>query len=285
MTKEEDKKVVNWYVTDRCNARCKMCFSRGLKGGNELSVEDGKRLLCRLAEEGCSRINFVGGEPTIHSKIGEYIEYTNELGMKASLVSNGYNLEELLSVLPPGLLSMVGLSIDSAEDKTIQEIGRSGPGYLSKVEGLCRKIKSYGAILKINIVVTKWNLNEDLSEFILKVQPDRVKIFQALRVEGHNENVECWVSEEEYQKFVQRHMHLKENGIEVVSEDNNEMVDAYIMIDPHGRTFGNTDGKHQQGPSVLEEGLKKACEAVGFDYQKYVNRGGDWENSNKKGGK
>ena len=48
-------------------------------------------------------------------------------------------------------------------------------------------LRQCGARIKVNTVVTRSNLDEDLTEFIIEACPERWKLFQVLPVKGQND--------------------------------------------------------------------------------------------------
>src|SRR5512139_883843 len=61
----DKKPVVVWNVTRRCNLKCVHCYAHARDEAfpDELSTEDGKKILDNLAEFGCPVVLFSGGEP------------------------------------------------------------------------------------------------------------------------------------------------------------------------------------------------------------------------------
>ena len=50
-------------------------------------------------------------------------------------------------------------------------------------------LRQYGVRIKVNTVVTRSNLKEDLTGFILEACPERWKLLQVLPVKGQNDIV------------------------------------------------------------------------------------------------
>jgi radical S-adenosyl methionine domain-containing protein 2 len=142
---------------------------------------------------------------------------------------------------------------------------------------LCR---SQGVRVKVNTVVTSLNHAEEMSVLVRRMAPERWKVFQVLRVVGQNDgSVEpLLITGEQFRAFVDRHRHLAAEGLGPIAESNEVMTDSYVMIDPLGRFYGDTGGKHRVGPPILEVGVDEALAAVGFRPEKLVARGGlyDW---------
>ena len=50
------------------------------------------------------------------------------------------------------------------------------------------------------------------------------------------------------------------------------------MVTPNGKFYqNNSQGEYIYSDSINEVGFEKAMEQVGFDYQKFVRRGGKYE--------
>jgi radical S-adenosyl methionine domain-containing protein 2 len=81
------------------------------------------------------------------------------------------------------------------------------------------------------------------------------------------------VSQSEFDGFVIRHQLL--NSI-LCAEDNTDMTESYIMIDPHGRFFQNSDLLDKTGyyysASILNVGAKAAFSGLTFSTTKFLSR-------------
>lgn len=117
-----------------------------------------------------------------------------------------------------------------------------------------------------------------MRSFVKDLNIKRWKIFQVLPIDGENlEQVQdLLITQEEFSYFVERYLELENDGIQIVPESNHLMTESYLMIDPEGRFFQNTDGIYTYSESVLKEGLKFALEEIYFDYQKFLDRKGVW---------
>lgn len=121
--------------------------------------------------------------------------------------------------------------------------------------------------IKINTVVSSLNRLEDLSAFIDQVAPSKWKIFKVLPVITRENEV----SQDDFIEFLERHSSF-ENIIS--SEDNDEMTDSYLMIDPIGRFFQNSilgSGYSYSAP-IVDTGIKEALNEINFDPQKFHGR-------------
>lgn len=268
--------AINFHLLRACNARCHYCFARFPETPKGLVADDVIEVMRLVREAGGEKMNFVGGEPTIHPDIERFVVAAKKMGYTTSIVSNGAKLARLLSSSAGTMLDWVGLSVDSGTDEGNEAVGRGGSGYTAQVVAHARQARANGAAVKLNTVVTRHNVDEDMTNLVRAIAPERWKIFQVLRVEGQNEDTvdDLLVDDRKFEDFVARHDALNDEGIPVIAENNNAMTDSYAMIDPMGRFFGNTGGVHRIGRSILELGAKEALASVGFNHDKLVARGG-----------
>lgn len=253
--------------------RCKHCFAAFIQCG-KLSLSALKALILKVAQAPLSpgttkprRLNFVGGEPTLHPHFLELVKYAHQCGLRVSIVTNGYSF--IRNGIPKELeiLELVGISIDSLNSNANRQIGRAVKGATIS-EGqwlnLFEDLSELGVPLKINTTLTKHNVGEDFSSFILKAKTLRWKVFQAMVVLGQNCNgTDHWkITRQEYDEFVSRHISA---GVAVCAEPEDLMRGSYAMISPDGRFFDSAEGHQHYSDPILEVGVEKAWEQVQCD--------------------
>ncbi|MEE9489749.1 MAG: hypothetical protein V3V91_04835, partial [Thermoplasmata archaeon] len=77
------------------------------------------------------------------------------------------------------------------------------------------------------------------------------------------------LSREQFESFVERHAQF-----DPVAEDNEAMTDSYLMMDPTGRFFQNTNWRYSHSSSVFDVGVEMAIREVGWSQEKFNARGG-----------
>ena len=77
------------------------------------------------------------------------------------------------------------------------------------------------------------------------------------------------IDETEFQEFIEQHADLNP-----VVENNDIMRGSYVMIDPLGRFFDNTRGRHIYSDPILEVGIEEAFRQITFEQPKFFLRGG-----------
>lgn len=279
---------VNFHLNKACNYSCNFCYARFEDSaeylGRGMLPKDAQLSVVRaVVGAGFDKITFAGGEPTLVPWLDELIAQAKSGGMTTMLVSNASRLDAAAFESLASNLDWLAMSIDSADADTNLAIGRSQGGEAPDAVDyirVARLARKYGVRLKINTVVNRLNLDDDMNAFIREMAPERWKLFQVLPIEGQNDgHVEpLEVSRAEFECYVERHLALARFDIDVVPESNDDMTGSYAMIDPAGRFFDNTLGSHTYSRPILEVGVREAFSQVSFDLQTFENRGGryDW---------
>jgi len=288
--------VINWHITEACNYGCKYCYSawekqkgcrdvvKDIQASRDLirKVYDFFRPgntenpLYREMQWQSVRLNFAGGEPLLYARhMPDLMRFAHETGFNTSLITNGSRLTTtLLNELAP-YLSWLGLSLDSVDAQANQRIGRMDQrGNQLDVIRLANDIKAvrnaYPALrLKVNTVVNAVNAHEDFSSLIRMLSPEKWKILRMLPVVNNNLEID----DRMFAEFVMRH-----RAFQKISrvEDNSEMLESYIMIDPLGRFYQNGQDTRKNGyqysSPILEEGASTAFSGMRFSTSRYTAR-------------
>ena len=274
--------------------RCRFCFATFLDIGKEilpkghLNRADCLLVVEALAAAGFDKINFAGGEPTLCPWLPDLIRRAKNLGCTTSMVTNGSRITADWLGSLDGCLDWTALSIDTVDPERLQRIGRATvDGALSEAHYLhiVDMLKQRDIRVKINTVVSQANWDDDLTEFIAKVRPERWKLLQVLPVGGQNDGQvgELTVTPEQFRRYVARNRRVEKLGINVVAESNDLMTGSYVMVDPAGRFFDNSSGSHTYSRPILEAGVAAALQDVTVDPRKFRLRDGmyDWSGSRR----
>jgi radical S-adenosyl methionine domain-containing protein 2 len=280
---------VNYHFTRRCNYECGFCFHTA-KTSYILPLEDAKRGLSLLKQAGMRKLNFAGGEPFLYPKfIGELARYCKEeLRLESvSIVTNGSLVKENFFDSYGRFIDIMAVSCDSFDETTNVKIGRGTGNHVQHLQRLSVLCRQYGVKFKINTVVNRYNVNEDMNASIRQLAPFRWKCFQVLVVQGENDSDSTLrnanrfvIRDDEFRKFCQGHS----NNECFVPEPNNLMRDSYLILDEHMRFL---DKGNDPSPSILEVPVEEALRQIYWDEEGFVERGGfyDWtrvQNSSEK---
>lgn len=280
--------VVNWHITEACNYVCRYCFAKWDKQGKELlhsseNIQVLMREISKLPEilnrkQGADfrsiRLNLVGGEPFLYRRqVMQIIKAAQAYGFSLSAITNGSLLDDELVALIARQFAVIGFSVDSLNESTNFKIGRKSSKQAMQSDEVLANIQAIKALnpaisMKINTVVNSLNYRENLHQFITEVRPDKWKIFKMLPMVTEDLSI----SDEQFHEFLNRHDDFHHI---ISSEDNDEMVHSYLMIDPLGRFFQNDltpcRGYVYSRP-IHECGVENALDEVLFDTGKFKTR-------------
>ncbi|NXS68747.1 RSAD2 protein, partial [Pandion haliaetus] len=276
---------VNYHFTRQCNYKCGFCFHTA-KTSFVLPLEEAKRGLAMLKEAGMEKINFSGGEPFLQDRgefVGKLVQFCKqELKLPSvSIVSNGSLIRERWFKKYGEYLDILAISCDSFDEDVNVLIGR-GQGKKNHVENLHKLrqwCQEYGVAFKINSVITRFNVEEDMNEQIKALNPMRWKVFQCLLIEGENSGEDALreaekfvISDEDFEQFLDRHKDVSC----LVPESNQKMRDSYLILDEYMRFLNCRNGRKEPSKSILDVGVEAAIKFSGFDEKMFLNRGGKY---------
>ncbi|KAM8809658.1 S-adenosylmethionine-dependent nucleotide dehydratase RSAD2 [Eudromia elegans] len=276
---------VNYHFTRQCNYRCGFCFHTA-KTSFVLPLEEAKRGLAMLKEAGMEKINFSGGEPFLHDRgefVGKLVQFCKQdLKLPSvSIVSNGSMIREQWFKKYGKYLDILAISCDSFHEEVNVLIGR-GQGkknHVEKLHKLRQWCRDYAVAFKINSVINRFNVEEDMNEEIKALNPVRWKVFQCLLIEGENcgedalrEVEKFLISDKDFERFLDRHRDVSC----LVPESNQKMRDSYLILDEYMRFLNCTNGRKEPSKSILDVGVEKAIQFSGFDEKMFLKRGGKY---------
>lgn len=279
--------VVNWHITEACNYHCNYCFAKWDKQKNELMNDENSvsKLMDEiqklpailngkyLTEFESIRLNLVGGETFLNiRKVTKIIHQAKQRKFSLSAITNGSRLNNELVTLIANDFNSIGFSVDSLDSPTNIKIGRTEKSGVMDTDKVLRDISVIKELnpsidIKINTVVSSLNQSEDLSAFIDQAAPNKWKVFKVLPVITRENEV----SQDDFIEFLERHSKF-ENIIS--SEDNDEMTDSYLMIDPIGRFFQNSilGSGYSYSTPIVNTGIEEALNEINFDPEKFHGR-------------
>lgn len=268
--------TMNWHITYQCNYSCSFCFFRNPDGRKpqsprlEMTLEQAYGILDEVKAAGIRRINYAGGEPTLVKEFPSLVDYSHNLGLSVSVVTNGTGLTGKLLTSLEGKISAIKLSIDSSSESTEKNLGRGFGYHIRNTIAVSKRVRDKGIRVMANTVVTSLNYTDDIHDLIRLIAPVRWKVFQVLPIDGQNlvEYEMLKVTKSQFEKFVKLHSDIPS----MLPEDNNLMTESYLMMDPKGRFFQNSGSRYKLSTSVLDVSIKDAFEEIAFNQGKYSER-------------
>lgn len=123
----ENRPVVVWNSTGRCNLECRHCYAAGYAGADELSTGEARAFLDDLAAMGVPVVLFSGGEPLMREDVFELVAHARERGLRPVLSTNGTLVTPSVARrLADAGVVYVGVSLDGAEARHDRFRGRRG---------------------------------------------------------------------------------------------------------------------------------------------------------------
>jgi len=154
---------VTFPLTKKCNFKCLYCGHGGELSASMKDEQDFEVIKERIYEAykmGVRKFRLTGGEPFLYPYLREIIEIINSLGVFLHINSNGYLIEENLDIMEMMQNNIkFAISLDSLKDDKYDYL-TGAKGGLSRAKNGIEIAKKYGKLLRLNMVVTKYNKDE-----------------------------------------------------------------------------------------------------------------------------
>ncbi len=145
-------KILTFFVTNRCNARCSHCFNWKTKPTDELTLEEIKKIDFSFFDS----VSITGGEPTLRADLAEVCSHVAK--NKIYLNTNGLMPERIQAVIQKLGAAMVSVtvSLDGTREVHDQVRGVDCFDLAVKTIKLC---KQSGAEVTILTTITRYNMD------------------------------------------------------------------------------------------------------------------------------
>ncbi|WP_119396559.1 radical SAM protein [Salinibius halmophilus] len=168
---------IKWYITSKCNLRCKHCYLESYK--DNPSLETCLSIIDFLSENNVRNINLIGGEPLIRKDLYKIVERISSNGITCSIATNGSLItkDSCTKLISAGCKNFQ-ISLDSDLSSIHDDI--RGHGSHSLALDAIRTINNLGGTVSICHVVNKKSferiqsiikLSRDLNVKNLKITP------------------------------------------------------------------------------------------------------------------
>lgn len=248
-------------VTNRCNLNCSYCVLEDAPDQlkREMELEDKKAFVTHLYEKlGFRRLTLSGGEVVIFGKRAPsgFIELLNHIRMyrnsdkkqnlEIELYTNGTFITDEVIEAMDGVVDLVAVTIDGAQDQFLTQIGRNTQKfshYFERIVGVCQALAKKGIELKLHSVVSAKNHEQLAKElpFILDSiesaggNVSKWKFYQYMSYDNPCIDKAHAVSKETYSRFVDQAVTcLKDRKPILHFKDNEEMNASLFNILSYG---------------------------------------------------
>ncbi|MGE5554018.1 MAG: radical SAM protein [Betaproteobacteria bacterium] len=173
----ENRPLVVWNTTNRCNLKCKHCYigaeDRVYEG--ELTNAEAKAFIADLGEMQVPVLLFSGGEPLVRSDLYELGAFAAERGLRPVISTNGTLITpEAAKKIKEAGFQYVGVSIDGAPETHDGFRGIRG-AFERAVEGI-RNSLAAGNKTGIRFTINRYNY-KDLEAVLNLVEKEKIPRF------------------------------------------------------------------------------------------------------------
>jgi 12,18-didecarboxysiroheme deacetylase len=226
---KDKRPVVVWNVTRACNLKCVHCYAHATDDAtsNELSTDEGRRMIDDLAEFGVPVLLFSGGEPLVRKDLPDLAAYAVEKGMRAVISTNGTLIgRETAQTLKKIGLSYVGISLDGLEP--VNDHFRGVKGAFAKAMKGIRNCQEAGIKVGLRFTINKQNVQEigGIFDLLEEMEIPRVCFYHLVYAGRGSEMVRDDLTHEQTRAAVDliinrtRELHEKGKPKEVLTVDN-----------------------------------------------------------------
>jgi putative heme d1 biosynthesis radical SAM protein NirJ2 len=153
--------LISWNTTNQCNMFCDHCYrDAGARLEEELSTEEGKKLIREIKQAGFHIMIFSGGEPLMRPDIFELGDYARQQGLRPVLGTNGSLISPAVAdQLKKAGFMACGVSLDSTDRRKNDEFRKLENAYDLTMEGM-KNLQAAGVPFQIHTTVMDWNVGE-----------------------------------------------------------------------------------------------------------------------------
>ena len=246
------------FLTLKCNQNCRYCHR--FLGIDEVSFEDNKRIINKIAEDGIKNMTFTGGEPLLYPNIIELVKLAKEKGLKVKLITNGSvlaNNPKMREIY--NYLDSITFSIDSCDNEINEKLGRSYK-HAENIKTVLESLKGKELNVNINTVVSRVNIEklEELGQFLreYKINAWRIFKFIPLRETAKINEKEFEISKAEFR--INKTLFTSFPNISKVEyREENDMESKYVLIMPNGNIVVKENKKDVTIGNILENSISE----------------------------
>jgi MoaA/NifB/PqqE/SkfB family radical SAM enzyme len=250
-----------WMVTNRCNLNCGYCVLENAPHQRkaELDLNAKKELVSHLYHQlGFRRLTLSGGEVLIIGKKppSDFIELLRHIrtfrsadpakNLEIELYTNGTYLDDNVACEMEGVVDLVAITIDSADNNFLTDIGRNNgrfKNYYENIIRVCGILANRGIELKLHSVIGQKNhltLPGEVSSILDAIEKASAgvsawKFYQYMSYDAPEKDKFHAISPELYQKFKEETEEaLTGRNVRLHFKDNEEMNASLFNILSYG---------------------------------------------------
>ncbi|MDI6798378.1 MAG: radical SAM protein [Candidatus Aenigmarchaeota archaeon] len=145
-----------WFITRRCNYKCKTCNVWEAQEKNEIGLEETLYGLDVLRDLGVAEITFSGGNPLLRDDIGEILRYSSKHFI-TTIYDNGSMIKKRIEDLK--YVDFVAISLDSLEEEKQDYIKGVEGSFRDAIES-AKLLRKEGIKFAFSTTISNLNLEE-----------------------------------------------------------------------------------------------------------------------------
>jgi radical SAM protein with 4Fe4S-binding SPASM domain len=197
---------VTWDLTKNCNLNCKHCSKDAYEnsGTKDLSKENIEKLLLELKQFGIKKVIYSGGEFMTRKDYQDIIDFTVQLGMATSLITNCTLVtKEIARKWKQQGIRMIQTSLDGSIGKTHDEFRGSQGAFEKTLKGIEALVEAKVPVM-VAFTISKNNYSEleNTINLCLERKITAFTVNDLLPIGRGKELNELLLSNEEYNELV-----------------------------------------------------------------------------------
>lgn len=178
-------------ITSKCNLKCPYCYNNSSTNNFELDFEVIKKIVDELSEKNIHNIAISGGEPFLHKRINEIIDYCIEKKVRPNIISNlsQLSLQDIEKLLKKDV--NLQITFDGSDEKT-HSLTRGIGIFQKNIDAVEKAIE----LNKIDSIIIRYNVHklnyQCIEEFINLMDKYNIKnlLFSFVKGIGRGKNWE-----------------------------------------------------------------------------------------------
>lgn len=170
-------------VTTRCNVGCAQCYMKASDKGIDMSLDLYKDIIDQLSSMGVTIVLLTGGEPLLHSRIVDMVEYASSYNIHTHISTSGINLswQDCLALKKAGITKL-WVSLNGS-NKEIHSLSR---GHFAESILAVDKCIEYSLPCGINWVARSDNVADfkNLLQFCQTKRVNEITVLQNKKQDG-----------------------------------------------------------------------------------------------------
>ena len=156
-------RIVNLFVTERCNFNCSMCHVDQSMRNNDIGKGISLELLSKVVHESTPYspvFQIIGGEPTLYRDLFPLIRLIKEKNMITGMTTNGLRLSSMANEICSSGLNFLAISLDGHNEEIQYKRGNVPDSFDAIINGInsINEMKlGVFPIIRVATVITKNN--------------------------------------------------------------------------------------------------------------------------------